>query len=111
MIRWNSPCARPNCQRPAVIHFNGQGYCSNECIEAARAEERTLRGEARLRMEQARDARGQISTALSCAVMALTVLCLCISSLDRPASKHWQGAKLRSSQGAKLIARGEGAAR
>ena len=97
MNRWNSPCARPQCQLPAAIHFNGESYCSSACLEAAQAEERTLRGEARLRMEQGRDARGQISAQLSCLLAIVVAGAIYLSSFDRPV-KRWQGPRLIAMQ-------------
>ena len=104
-MNWTT-CTWCTC-RTGIIHYNGESFCSRECLQKHQAAERTIRSEARDRMAAARDRRGQISVAMSCALICLVLAWCLVGGYEQAeaGSQRWQGQKLQSSQGAKLVAR------
>ena len=93
-----STCDHCKKEHGHVIRTNGAGYCSMACVRQAEEADKALHLEARARMEAARDARGQISVALSCGLLALLVcyLVATTSQAHEGQYRHWEGTKLRN---------------
>lgn len=90
------PCDRVGCTLPATIHHNGEHFCSPACQLIAEEQERRLRREARGRLAQARDRRGELSTSLAGA-LAVLALSYCLLGGYQPeagGANHWKGEKL-----------------
>ncbi|CAB4139364.1 hypothetical protein UFOVP349_32 [uncultured Caudovirales phage] len=100
-MNWKT-CDHCGAHKGHVIRTNGSGYCSMACVHQAEAADKALRREARARMEAARDARGQISIAASCGLLALLMCYVVVSSLQA------QDGQYRQWQGPRLVARMEG---
>jgi hypothetical protein len=100
-MNWKT-CDHCGAHKGHVIRTNGGGYCSMACVRKAEEAEKALRREARARMEAARDARGQISIAASCGLLALLMCYVVVSSLQA------QDGQARQWQGPRLVARMEG---
>lgn len=92
-----STCDHCGREHGHVVRTNGGGYCSMDCVREAEEADRALHREARSRMSAARDARGEISVALSCGLLALLMCYLFVPALDRAsvnAPSHYAGPKL-----------------
>jgi hypothetical protein len=100
-MNWKT-CDHCGASHGHVIRTNGSGYCSMACVRQAEEAEKALRFEARARMEAARDARGQISIAASCGLLALLMCYVVVSSLQAQdgQSRQWQGPRLVARVGA-----------
>ena len=105
-MNWTT-CTWCTC-RTGIIHYNGESFCSRECLQKHQQAERAIRSEARDRMAAARDRRGQISMATSCALICL-VLAWCLMGGYEQAEAQMAGpscqANSQRGQGAKLVAR------
>jgi hypothetical protein len=97
-MNWKT-CDHCGAHKGHVIRTNGGGYCSMACVRQAEEADKALHREARNRMEAARDARGQISIAASCGLIALLMCYVVVSSLQAQEgqARQWQGPRLVAS--------------